>query len=44
MGNSKSIGMITVLVSMGLFVDLHDGDFYFRIIEMLPFSLKEKKK
>jgi hypothetical protein len=28
---------------MGLFVDLHDGDFYFRIIEMLPFSLKEKK-
>jgi hypothetical protein len=40
-GNSKSIGTITVLVLMGLFVDLHDDDFYFRMIEMLPFSKKE---
>jgi hypothetical protein len=27
---------------MGLFVDLHDDDFYFRMIEMLPFFLKKK--
>jgi hypothetical protein len=24
-----------------LFVDLHDDDFYFRMIEMLPFFLKK---
>jgi hypothetical protein len=32
-----------VLVLMGLFVDLHDDDFYFRMIEMLPFFFKKKR-